>query len=160
MGNVHIAQPQRQSLCRPTPTLKLAQRQLPHIKALLHQPFSKISFNRTHQNIAPDIDNIAPKLRRLQLTDRNPLIYCISRLNLHPRSSVKSLRKVKQITPAKWRKTKVQVIKPRVHQMQRSHLRMPRISNMPMAYLASPNPMRSPQMATICVEKRIPFTLK
>src|SRR5207302_1591674 len=80
--------------------------------------------------------------------------------DLFPRSRIERLRKIQQVSPAKWRKTKVQMIKPRIHQVQRSHRRVPRISHMSMADLACPNPMRSPQMPATGIKQRIPFPFK
>src|ERR1700692_4529792 len=53
MRHAHIAQPKRQRLGRSTPALELAQLQLRHLKAPLHQPFSKVRPDRAHEDIAP-----------------------------------------------------------------------------------------------------------
>jgi hypothetical protein len=144
MRYIHIAQTKGQSLRRSPSTLKLAKLKLRHLKSSCFQSSSQIRLHRTHQNLLPAIDHVAGKLRSLQLTNNNALIRRIRLFDDPQRSRIESPREVHQEPPAKWRKTKVQMIKPRIDQMQRSHRCMPRIRHMPMADPAGPNSMSRP----------------
>src|ERR1700678_2483893 len=61
---------------------------------------------------------------------------------------------------AKWRKTKIQMVKTRVNQMQRGGRCVPGIRHMAMAVQACAHPVGSPQMPTFGVKECVAFSFE